>query len=423
MQDLLLKKLNKTRGRRDQFIIGDTGDLQLKDGAQQPITDHVNLADDPPTESDNDDQVDDDEEEETDKGTGKQGLAIIATGSPFSSSKIPVSSSKTPVLRSKTASTSSKTVSSAGRKREAKANHRDTSNKKAKVADNDNKDIDSDLEEVSALWDLSNKNLDTMINELDALDGKSGNLIAEIDSCFEVGQRCHEVVQAKCALLKKYTDKAVALTKDLRAQRIKAETDKKNFHECYVRAYLATHRQYLDRTRLLLSSAWWQQGLDQQTNERQQEALEKYYSGIHPFCTLIRRVTVPSSLSPTEPHVTIERSGLLSLEDTSARMDSLFAVDDKTLKGTSLLQLPSILQDKLVQEGEWPEDGICLPDHLSDELTNKISKSRSSFAELHFIPEQLMLTNAGVTKSRGSESSIAVQGEAVAAVPGAADKV
>lgn len=194
---------------------------------------------------------------------------------------------------------------------------------------------------------------------------KSGDLGAEIDSCFEVGQRCHEVVQAKCALLKKYTDKAVALTKDLRAQRVKAETDKKNFHECYARAYRATHQQYLDRTRLLFSSVWWQQGLDQEPPAKQQEALEKYYSSIHPFCTLIRRLTGPSYLSPIEPHVTIERSGLLSLEETNRRMSSLFAVeDDKTLQGTSLLQLPSILQDKLVQEGEWPEDGICSPSHF-----------------------------------------------------------
>ena len=219
------------------------------------------------------------------------------------------------------------------------------------------------------------------------------------------------MVQGKCALLKKLTDKAVALTKDLRAQRIKAEADKKNFHEYYTRAYLATHRQYLERTRLLFSSVWWQQGLDQQPNEKQQEALEKYYSSIHPFCALIRRLTGPSYLSPVEPHVTIERSGLLSLEDTNTRMNFLFAVeDDKTLQGTSLLQLPSILQDKLVQEGEWPEDGICLPNHLSDELTGKISKSRFSSSDLYHVPELLMLTNAGVTKPRGSEPSTAVLG-------------
>jgi hypothetical protein len=67
-------------------------------------------------------------------------------------------------------------------------------------------------------------------------------------------------------------------------------------------------------------------------------------------------------------------------------------------------------------------DGICLPNHLSDELTSKISKSRSSSSELHHIPELLMLTNTGVTEPRGSEPSTAVQGGAITTVPDAADK-
>ena len=66
-------------------------------------------------------------------------------------------------------------------------------------------------------------------------------------------------------------------------------------------------------------------------------------------------------------------------------MNSLFGVEgDRTLKGTSLLQLPSILQDKLVQEGEWPEDGICPANLLSDDLAKQIRKSRSSSSDLQY---------------------------------------
>jgi hypothetical protein len=161
---------------------------------------------------------------------------------------------------------------------------------------------------------------------------------------------------------------------------------------------------------LLFSSVWWQQSLYKEPVAIQQEALENYYSSIHPLCTLIRRLKGPSYLSPVEPYVTIERSGLLSLEETNRRMSCLFTVGgDKTLQGTSLLQLPSILQDKLVQEGEWPEDGICPTSHWSDDLAGRISKSRSSSSDLYHIPEMLMLTNADVTQPRVSEAGAAVQ--------------
>ena len=154
MQYLLLNKLNKGKGKKDQFVLSDTGDLQLKDSAQPPVTGLINLIDEPGDDSDNNDQVDDDEGEETDKGTGKQGLAVIATGTPFSSSKLPFT-------RSKTGSTPSETVSSAGSKRNIKTVHRDPPNKKAKVAYDGNNDSDSDTERFSPSWDLSNKSLDS----------------------------------------------------------------------------------------------------------------------------------------------------------------------------------------------------------------------------------------------------------------------
>ena len=402
MQDLLLNKLNKRTKSRNRYIIGENGDLLLRDGATDQ-TSNPNINAEQIVIDDNDDDDDDDEKHKT----GKQDSAVVPSKTASRSRRMASTSPKTAFTPGGTASMSSKTASSMSetvlttsgttppltRKRGGKALQNVALKKKPKVTNDVLDGKDNDI----AASELSGRRLDAMIVELDALDQKSIDLGAEIDACFKVGQRSTEVVQSKCALLKECTDKAVAMTKDLRVQRVKAETDKKNFHECYVRAYLATHQQYLERTRLLFSSAWWQQGLDKKSDEEQEQALQNYYDSTHPYCMLIRKLKGVSYLSPVEPHVTIDGSGLLSLEETNRRMSCLFGVGgDKTLQGTSLLQLPSILQDKLVQEGEWPEDGICPANLLSDDLADQIRKSRSSSSDLHSIPAILMSANTGV---------------------------
>lgn len=165
MQDLLLNKLNKGKKKGNSYVISDNGDLQLKDGAQAPVTGLVNLTEDPGENSEDNDKVDDDVDEETVKDAGKQEVAVDDSRTAFPSSR-------TPFLRSGTVSTPSESASSSGRKRRAKVSHRDPSNKKTKVADDGNSDGDSDTEGFSTLWDLSNKSLDTMINELDVLEAR-----------------------------------------------------------------------------------------------------------------------------------------------------------------------------------------------------------------------------------------------------------
>ena len=118
-----------------------------------------------------------------------------------------------------------------------------------------------------------------------------------------------------CDSLQDLTDSAVSLTDNLRDQRIKAENDKKRFHDGYRRAYRALYCEYIMMRRLVHSCAWWHERLDSKDRDTQMTALEYYYDGTHPFCTMEMRTNASSILIPSHPSTTIADAVLFGKEE------------------------------------------------------------------------------------------------------------
>ena len=95
-------------------------------------------------------------------------------------------------------------------------------------------------------------------------------------------------------------------------------------------------------------------------------------------------------LSVSSPSDIVEDFALYSREETKVRRDALFRDNSSSsVDGMSLLQLPPHIQEKVVETGAWPANGLVSSLRLSNDLRDLILATRDTLYKCHKITDDL----------------------------------
>ena len=115
-------------------------------------------------------------------------------------------------------------------------------------------------------------------------------------------------------------------------------------------------------------------------------ALSRYYNETHPWCQPTAGEGSHWYHSPEQPSATIDRSSLLTREETQRRWTRLLSND---IDGMSILQLPTHTQNMLVDAHQWSQTGIVDVLELEPKLAEVIVSKRSMADDMYDIKSNL----------------------------------
>ena len=233
------------------------------------------------------------------------------------------------------------------------------------------------------------RSIDELLNEIGKIKNLSDGHLSKVRRLIDINRQTLDLLVNECGSLNAIATNASSSSDTLKTQRIKLEDDKKRFVDSYQRSYRAVYESYLQMRRLLFSHYWWQ-NLSNSSAAVKVHALSRYYNETHPWCQPTAGEGSHWYHSPEQPSATIDRSSLLTREETQRRWTRLLSND---IDGMSILQLPTHTQNMLVDAHRWSQTGIVNVLELEPKLAEVIVSKRSMADDMYDVKSNLKERN------------------------------